>query len=43
MSAGIEVGDSRVGAAEHHVLTRAGDEVVLDEEWPGAVPPLDRL
>src|SRR5262249_8653877 len=35
--------DPRVGAPEHDVLAGTGEEVVLDQIGPGAVPALDRL
>jgi hypothetical protein len=38
-----QAGDGRIGAAEHHVLARCLEIVVLDHVVSGSVPPRDRL
>ncbi len=38
-----EIRDGRISSAEHHVLGRAREVVVLDQERTGRVPAHDRL
>ena len=40
---GHEVRDRRIGSAEHDVLARGLEIVVLDQVWAGPVPAADRL